>query len=293
MTESSRQQIVDFLCDSGGWTLLNQRPFDILPDPTVVPRDIFISTFSSAPLAPDGNIIVKGKEDLFQKGIDTLARLTKGHVHLGLDASGKQAPSAAFTEAGNCQKYWFSGKHPRGNVGIQIHHIAPINPGHIVWTLGVQEVIVLGELMFKGIFNTERLVALTGAFCTKPGYYKTFQGANIPELTADLIEGNIRLIDGDVLSGTQVKDDQFQGNNSNHLTAIEEGDYYETFGWLLPLKPRPTISKTLGFIGMIVRVLNPAYPEGWMLAIIFMNTFAPLLDRLVIDSHISKRLARA
>jgi len=48
----------------------------------------------------------------------------------------------------------------------------------------------------------------------------------------------------------------------------------------------------IGFIGMIIRVLNPAYPEGWMLAIIFMNTFAPLLDRLVLDSHISKRLAR-
>lgn len=48
----------------------------------------------------------------------------------------------------------------------------------------------------------------------------------------------------------------------------------------------------IGFIGMIVRVLNPAYPEGWMLAIIFINTFAPLLDRLVLDSHISKRLAR-
>jgi len=45
----------------------------------------------------------------------------------------------------------------------------------------------------------------------------------------------------------------------------------------------------IGFIGMIVRVLNPAYPEGWMLAIIFMNTFAALLDRLVIESHISKR----
>ena len=45
----------------------------------------------------------------------------------------------------------------------------------------------------------------------------------------------------------------------------------------------------IGFIGMIVRVLNPAYPEGWMLAIIFMNTFAPLLDRLVLNPHISKR----
>lgn len=49
----------------------------------------------------------------------------------------------------------------------------------------------------------------------------------------------------------------------------------------------------IGFIGMIVRVLNPAYPEGWMLAIIFMNTFAALLDRLVLNTHISKRLKRA
>lgn len=49
----------------------------------------------------------------------------------------------------------------------------------------------------------------------------------------------------------------------------------------------------IGFIGMIVRVLNPAYPEGWMLAIIFMNTFAPLLDRLVLNTHMSKRLASA
>lgn len=49
----------------------------------------------------------------------------------------------------------------------------------------------------------------------------------------------------------------------------------------------------IGFIGMIVRVLNPAYPEGWMLAIIFMNTFAPLLDRMVLNTHISKRLKSA
>jgi Na+-transporting NADH:ubiquinone oxidoreductase subunit B len=49
----------------------------------------------------------------------------------------------------------------------------------------------------------------------------------------------------------------------------------------------------IGFIGMIIRVLNPAYPEGWMLAIIFMNTFAPLLDRMVLNTHISKRLKSA
>ncbi len=49
----------------------------------------------------------------------------------------------------------------------------------------------------------------------------------------------------------------------------------------------------IGFIGMIVRVMNPAYPEGWMLAILFFNTFSALIDHYVIESNINKRLARA
>ena len=49
----------------------------------------------------------------------------------------------------------------------------------------------------------------------------------------------------------------------------------------------------IGFIGMIVRVLNPAYPEGWMLAILFLNTFAPLIDHYVLESNMKKRLQNA
>lgn len=49
----------------------------------------------------------------------------------------------------------------------------------------------------------------------------------------------------------------------------------------------------IGFIGMIVRVLNPAYPEGWMLAILFMNTFAPLIDHYVLESNMAKRMKHA
>lgn len=47
----------------------------------------------------------------------------------------------------------------------------------------------------------------------------------------------------------------------------------------------------IGMIGMIIRVLNPAYPEGWMLAILFLNVFAPLIDYFVIQSNIKKRIA--
>ncbi len=49
----------------------------------------------------------------------------------------------------------------------------------------------------------------------------------------------------------------------------------------------------IGSIGMIIRVLNPAYPEGWMLAILFMNVFAPLIDHYILEANITKRLKRA
>ncbi len=49
----------------------------------------------------------------------------------------------------------------------------------------------------------------------------------------------------------------------------------------------------IGSIGMIIRVLNPAYPEGWMLAILFLNVFAPLIDHYVLEANIKNRLSRA
>ena len=49
----------------------------------------------------------------------------------------------------------------------------------------------------------------------------------------------------------------------------------------------------IGMIGIIIRIINPAYPEGWMLAILFMNTFSALIDHYVFESNVKKRLARA
>ena len=48
----------------------------------------------------------------------------------------------------------------------------------------------------------------------------------------------------------------------------------------------------IGFVGLLIRVLNPAYPEGWMLAILFMNVFAPTIDHYIIQSNMQRRLAR-
>jgi len=48
----------------------------------------------------------------------------------------------------------------------------------------------------------------------------------------------------------------------------------------------------IGALTVLVRVVNPAYPEGMMLAILFMNMFAPLLDHFVVRANIRRRLAR-
>ena len=48
----------------------------------------------------------------------------------------------------------------------------------------------------------------------------------------------------------------------------------------------------IGLLVVLIRVVNPAYPEGMMLAILFMNLFAPLIDYLVVQANVRRRRAR-
>ncbi|NLX22616.1 MAG: NADH:ubiquinone reductase (Na(+)-transporting) subunit B [Phycisphaerae bacterium] len=60
--------------------------------------------------------------------------------------------------------------------------------------------------------------------------------------------------------------------------------YTETGKWIYGL--------AIGVLAILIRAVNPAYPEGMMLAILFMNVFAPAIDFLVVRSNIKRRLAR-
>jgi Na+-transporting NADH:ubiquinone oxidoreductase subunit B len=48
----------------------------------------------------------------------------------------------------------------------------------------------------------------------------------------------------------------------------------------------------IGAMAVIIRVMNPGYPEGMMLAILLMNMFAPTIDHFVVERNISKRMKR-
>ncbi len=244
INESSREDLVTYLAASGGWTMINQRPFDIVPALDGVPTNVFISTFDSAPLAPNYEAIAAENKLAIQNAINTLNRLTEGKVYLGLDAKADDAANSVFNSFENAEIHWFDGKHPYGNVGVQIHHIAPIANGTNVWTLSVNDLITLGHLMTSGEYRTERHVVLAGAGMKSNAIVKTYQGAHIGDLTKGLIKENSRVISGNVLTGKQVTEDNFLRFRDNQITAITEGDSYELFGWLLPLAPRPSLSRT-------------------------------------------------
>ena len=290
--KGSREDLVNYLMDCGAWALLRQRPYDIVADPEAVPANIFVSTFDTAPLAPDNNFVVEGREEAFQKGLDVLNLLTSGKVYLGLSANGEEAPAKAFTEAKGVEKRWFRGPHPSGNVGVQIHHIAPIGAKQVVWTLGVQEVITLGAVFTEGRFNAERVVAITGAELKEPKYVRTWIGANVGELVKNnLSNDHVRLISGDVLSGRKKQAENFLNFFDDQITVVAEGDYYEMFGWLLPSKYTPTVSRTFpNFLFPKATYRADTNTHGEKRAFVVTGQYEELLPMDVLPQHLMKAI---
>ncbi len=287
-----RAELVGFLQEAGAWPLIRQRPFNLVPDTEAIPKNIFISTFDTAPLAPDLSFIMNESGESFQTGLDVLNRLTSGKVYLGLDANRKNAPSAVFRNAQNVEKNWFRGKHPVGNVGVQIHHIAPINSGDKVWTLNVQDVALIGDLFLKKIFNSKRIVALTGSEIGGPKYVETHIGANICQMISHMVVNeNIRIISGDVLTGEQKFKCEFLNAFDDQITVIPEGNDYELFGWLLPGVARPSISRTfLNFIFKNREFKVTTNSRGEKRAFVVTGDYESVLPMNIYPQHLMKAI---
>jgi Na+-transporting NADH:ubiquinone oxidoreductase subunit A len=230
---TDRNEIINLLLRSGLWAFIRQRPYDTIPEPTKTPRDIYISTFDSSPLAPDYSFILKGKENFLQAAVDALSKLTSGRVNLGLNS--KATDNSIFENIKHVDLHYFSGPHPAGNVGVQIHHIKPINKGETVWFINPQDLVIIGKLMVEGIFDASRIIAITGPEVSKPAYCQAYIGANISSFVqAKDSKLPLRYISGNVLTGDRIEHDGFLGYYHHQITVIPEGDYYEFFGWALP-----------------------------------------------------------
>ena len=253
------EEIKSVMLQCGLWTMLRQRPFGTIAKPDDKPKAIFVSAFDSAPLAPDYDFALQGREMFFAKGIEALTLLTEGLVHVCFRP--EQNLSNVFGEGRHTglplrvETHYIKGPHPSGNVGTQIAKIYPINKGEIVWTMNAQDVAVLGELVTTGIYRPEKVIAVAGPQTNDPHYYRIIAGACVKTIVAaqvpngdlpkiEISATNYRVVSGNVLNGARIADKGFIGAYDNMITLLPEGNQPEFMGWLMPGFKKFSFSRT-------------------------------------------------
>ena len=245
---NSKDAVKELFLKSGVWPYLRQRPFNIIADPQQEAKAVYISTFDSAPLAADYQFVLKDQLDTFQAGVDALSKLAK--VYIGLDG---KVSSNIFANVKNAESYAFEGPHPAGNAGVQISYVCPVNKGESVIVVNPQDVVIIGRLVKNGIYDAKKTIALAGSKVKNPAYVSVVANSNIDsvlegkidETPLEGVEGEaVRIIGGNVLTGTKLSKDGFLGFYDNEITIIPEGKYYDFFGWALPGLKKYSFSHT-------------------------------------------------
>ena len=282
------EQVKETLLNAGMWPFIKQRPYDIVASPAETPRDIFVTAFNSAPLAPNFDFIVKGQEADLQAGLDALSKLTNGKVYVGVKAG-------SSVKLNGVEVVGFEGPHPAGNVGVQINHIKPVNKGEVVWTVNATDVILMGRVFNKGIADFSRLVAVTGSEATERGYVKVVAGCTIESILGGKVldNGHVRMISGNVLTGTKVSMNDYLGAYDCQVTVIPEGDdVHELFGWAVPgfNKYSTSHSYLTWLIGRGKEYVMDARIKGGKRAMIMSNEYDKVFPMDILPEYLLKAI---
>ena len=229
------EEIKSDLMQAGLWPALTQRPYGIIANPDVKPKAIFVSAFTTAPLAANPEYALREDLEHIQTAINALSKLTDGGVHFSLNS--ENYSGTPFHKVENVIQHTFTGKHPAGNVGVQIHHISPVRKGETVWTVSLLMLAAIGKLFNTGKYDLRRKIAVTGPKAINPAYVEGYPGIAIKDVKEFYnAEENLRFVSGDVLTGTNVGADGYLGFFDNQITILEEGDKYELLGWAKPVR---------------------------------------------------------
>ncbi|UKK54831.1 Na(+)-translocating NADH-quinone reductase subunit A [Prevotella sp. E2-28] len=226
--------VVDALLEAGLFGYINQLPYAISTNPSVMPKSIFVSALRDKPLAGSFEFEVKDQVVDFQTGLIALSKIAKTYVGFGEDS----ALLPELSAVDNLEFNVFKGKCPAGNVGVQVNHIDPVNKGEVVWTIGDPSVVLfIGRLFNTGKVNLSRTVALCGSEVKKPCYVDMLVGEELSTLLSNSYEADhsVRIINGNVLTGTVTTKDGYLGAHTSEITVIPEGDdNNEMLGWIMP-----------------------------------------------------------
>ena len=229
--ELARGQVRELLLESGLWTALRGRPFGRVADPEKTPRSIFVTAADTNPLAPEVDVVLAGKQEHFERGLEVLAKLTDGPVYVCKSAgSTVSAPSG-----GRIQVEEFSGPHPAGTVGVHIHYLDPVDAEKLVWHVNYQDVAAIGKLFLTGELDVGRVISVAGPSVKRPRLLATRIGASTDDLVErELSNGETRVISGSVLAGRIATGEVFGylGRYHHQISAIPEEREREFLGWL-------------------------------------------------------------
>ena len=226
----SGEQVVSALLEAGLFGYINQLPYAVSTNPSVMPKAVFVSALRDKPLAASFDFEVKGQEQDFQTGLTALSKIAKTYLGCGVNSS--------FENYKDVEVNVFDGPCPAGNVGVQVNHLDPVNKGEVVWTIGDPTVVLfIGRLFNTGKVNLTRRIALCGSEVKAPAYVDMLVGEELSTLLSNSYDAakSVRIINGNVLTGRPTTKDGFLGAHTSEITVIPEGDDAdEMLGWILP-----------------------------------------------------------
>ena len=222
--------VIDALLEAGLFGYINQLPYAVSTNPSVMPKAIFVSALRDKPLAADFEYEVKGQEADFQTGLTALSKIAKTYLGVGV--------GSALENVKDVEVNVFDGKCPAGNVGVQVNNIDPVNKGEVVWTIGDPSVVLfIGRLFNSGKVDLRRTISLCGSEIKNPAYVDMLVGEELSTLLSNSYDASksVRIINGNVLTGKPTTKEGFLGAHSSEITVIPEGnDADELLGWILP-----------------------------------------------------------
>ena len=240
VSSQNGEQVINALLEAGLFGYINQLPYAVSTNPETKPKAIFVSALRDKPLAADFDYEVKGQEQDFQTGLTALSKIAKTYLGVGVNSALKGMKDVGV--------YVFDGKCPAGNVGVQVNHIDPVNKGEVVWTIGDPSVVLfIGRLFNTGKVNFTRTVALCGSEIKNPAYVDMLVGEELSTLLSNSYDAskNVRIINGNVLTGKPTTKEGFLGAHTSEITVIPEGnDADEVLGWILPRLKQFSVSRS-------------------------------------------------
>lgn len=273
-TELCPTKVCETLVKSGLWTALRTRPFGRVPKIGSVPASLFVNVCDTNPHAPNPAPIVEAASEDFLNGLRVLSRICgkKLWVCFG-DAKYSAGFIAAVEAVPNVEAVSFSGPHPSGLTGTHIATLDPCGLGKVVWSIGYQDAIAIGELFVKGTLQIERVVSLAGPQVEKPRLLRVPVGACLDEIVeGELKPGPSRVISGSVLCGRAAEGDlRGLGRYVNQISAIGDGDPREFLGWALPGFKKFSVARTVASRWLAKAAFAPTTAEHGGKRAVFPN----------------------